>query len=61
MLTIILLTAVAFVAGFIDSIAGGGGILTVPSLLLAGVPPHVALGTNKFMSTSGTTMALFNF
>lgn len=61
MLTIILLTTVAFVAGFIDSISGGGGILTVPSLLLAGLPPHVALGTNKFMSTSGTAMALFNF
>ena len=57
----ILLSFVSFVAGLIDSIAGGGGLLLVPSLLLAGLPPQTALGTNKFAATIGTSMALFNF
>ncbi|MDR1075642.1 MAG: TSUP family transporter [Xanthomonadaceae bacterium] len=45
--TIAILAAVAFLAGFIDAIAGGGGLLTIPALLTAGIPPHLALGTNK--------------
>ena len=55
------LTAVATLAGFIDAIAGGGGVLTVPALLMAGLPPHVALGTNKGCSTFGTTAATWTF
>ncbi len=58
---ILLLSAVSFVAGFIDSIAGGGGLLTLPSLLLAGVPPQIALGTNKFTATLGTGVAVGYF
>ena len=50
-----------FVAGFIDSIAGGGGLITLPSLLFAGVPPQFALGTNKMASTLGTGVAVVNF
>lgn len=57
----IILSAVSFLAGFIDSIAGGGGLLLLPSLLLAGIPPQVALGTNKFASSIGTSAALINF
>jgi uncharacterized protein len=57
----IILSLVSFLAGFIDSIAGGGGLLLVPSLLLAGLPPQTALGTNKFAATLGTSMALLNF
>ncbi len=55
------LTAVATLAGFIDAIAGGGGVLTVPALLMAGLPPHLALGTNKGCSTFGTTAATLTF
>lgn len=58
---IIILMLVAFTAGTIDSIAGGGGLLTVPSLLLAGLSPQIALGTNKFMSTIGTSVAVTNY
>ena len=54
---ILLLAAVAFLAGFIDSIAGGGGLITVPSLLLAGYSPVVALGTNKLQSLFGSGSA----
>lgn len=42
-----ILFVVAFVAGFIDAIAGGGGLITIPALLMTGIPPAVALGTNK--------------
>lgn len=58
---VILLTVVAYVAGFVDSVAGGGGLLMTPSLLLAGIPPQFALGTNKFMAIFGTSAAVINF
>ncbi len=53
----LMLTAAAFVAGIIDSIAGGGGMITIPALLLAGVPPVEALGTNKLQSLFGSSSA----
>lgn len=58
---LIFLILSGFLAGFIDSIAGGGGLLLIPALLFAGIPPQTVLGTNKFASTIGTTMALINF
>ena len=50
--------AAALAAGFIDSIAGGGGLVTLPALMLAGVPAHHVLGTNKFQASLGTGVAL---
>jgi len=47
----------AFVAGFIDSIAGGGGLITVPAMLIAGIPPLETLGTNKLQSLFGSASA----
>jgi uncharacterized membrane protein YfcA len=55
------LTLVAVVAGFIDSIAGGGGLLIIPAFLFAGVNPLMALGTNKLQSVFGTAIALRNY
>jgi uncharacterized membrane protein YfcA len=49
------------VAGFVDSIAGGGGLITVPALLMCGLPPHLALGTNKLASTMGVVTALLRY
>ncbi|MBM4250643.1 MAG: sulfite exporter TauE/SafE family protein [Deltaproteobacteria bacterium] len=46
-----------FLAGVVDAIAGGGGLLSVPAYLAAGVPPHLALGTNKFSACFGTALA----
>lgn len=43
-----------FLAGFIDAIAGGGGLISLPAYWSVGIPPHIALGTNKFSSCSGT-------
>jgi uncharacterized membrane protein YfcA len=55
---ILLLFFAGFSAGFIDAIAGGGGLISVPALLWAGLPPQVALGTNKRQATWGTLMAV---
>lgn len=55
------LTAVAVLTGFIDSIAGGGGLIMMPALLFAGVPPVNALATNKLQSMFGTATACFNY
>ncbi len=59
--TIVLLMAVAFVAGTIDAIAGGGGLLTIPALMAAGIPPVNAIATNKLQSTFGTASAVVAF
>jgi hypothetical protein len=58
---IALLTTVALVAGIVDAIAGGGGLLTFPAILWAGLPPHLALGTNKGQSVFGSFAALVRF
>lgn len=50
-----------FAAGAIDAIAGGGGLITVPVLLGVGIPPHLALGTNKLQSVFGTAMATYSY
>lgn len=57
----ILFMLTALIAGFIDAIAGGGGIITIPVLLASGMPPHIALATNKLQGTFGSGMASFNF
>jgi uncharacterized membrane protein YfcA len=58
---IALLALAAFGAGLVDAIAGGGGLLTVPCLLAAGLPPHVALATNKGQSTFGAVSSFVSF
>jgi uncharacterized membrane protein YfcA len=58
---LLILFAVAMCAGFIDAISGGGGLLTVPVLLMVGVPPLAALGTNKFQGVFGTASAAMTF
>jgi uncharacterized protein len=59
--TLLILLVAAFIAGFIDAIAGGGGLLTVPALLASGLSPHVALGTNKLAATFGSVTASYAF
>lgn len=55
------LTLTGVLTGFIDAVAGGGGLIMMPALLSAGLPPHVALGTNKLQSVMGTTVAANTF
>lgn len=57
----LLLFFTGLIAGFIDSIAGGGGLITLPVLLSLGIPPAQALGTNKLQSSFGTFSAALNF
>lgn len=57
----ILLAATGAVAGLVDAIAGGGGLLTVPVLLGVGLPPVAALGTNKLQASFGSATAAWNY
>lgn len=56
-----LLFCAAFAAGLVDSVAGGGGLITVPVLMGIGLPPQVALGTNKLQGTFGSGSAMLHF
>ncbi len=59
--TYIFLGLAGFFAGFVDSIAGGGGLIALPAILTTGIPPHLALGTNKLQGSFGTLTATFNY
>ncbi len=58
---LLLLFVAALLAGFIDSIAGGGGMVTIPAMLLAGIPPLQVLGTNKLQSLFGSASASWSY
>lgn len=57
--TLLFLFLTALAASFLDTLAGGGGLLTVPALILSGIPPIAVLGTNKLQSSTGTATATF--
>lgn len=59
--TIVFLCVAGFVAAAVDSIAGGGGLISLPAIIAAGIPPHLALGTGKFASTSGSLTSTLKF
>lgn len=50
---------IAVVAGLLDTLAGGGGLISIPALILSGIPPLAALGTNKLQGSMGTATATF--
>ena len=50
-----------FLAGFVDAVAGGGGLISLPAYMIAGLPVHFAIGTNKLSSGMGTTLATARF
>jgi uncharacterized membrane protein YfcA len=56
-----MLFVVGLVAGFVDSIAGGGGLIALPVLLSTGLPPTIALGTNKLQATFGSASAAWHY
>jgi len=58
---VLLLMAAAFVAGIVDAIAGGGGLITLPALVLAGAPPVTAIATNKVQGVFGAGMAAWTY
>jgi uncharacterized membrane protein YfcA len=59
--TLLILFLAGTGAGFVDAIAGGGGLIALPVLLSVGLPPQLALGTNKFQGTFGTLSSSWNF
>ena len=59
--TFLIVCPLVGLAGFIDAIAGGGGLISLPAYLIAGLPPHAAIGTNKFGSCCGTVVATWLF
>lgn len=60
-LTFIIVCPLLFLAGFVDSIGGGGGLISLPAYLFAGLPIHMAIATNKMSSTCGTSLATGRF
>ncbi len=60
-LNVVFLCFAGFAAAAVDAIAGGGGLISLPSILAAGVPAHFALGTNKFASSFGAFTSAFTF
>ncbi len=61
MLTYLIVCPLLFLAGFVDSIGGGGGLISLPAYLLAGLPVHNAIATNKMSSACGTTVSTTRF
>jgi len=59
--TYLILFVTGLVAGFVDSIAGGGGLIALPVLFSVGLPPQIALGTNKLQGSFGTLSASYNY
>ena len=58
---IMLFFCLAIVAGWVDTLAGGGGLIVLPAFLIAGMPPDVALATNKLQGSFGTFYASYSF
>lgn len=58
---LIIVCPLVFLAGFVDAVAGGGGLISLPAYIFAGVPIHVAYGTNKFANSIGTAVATSKF
>ena len=58
---VLIVIAGVFLASFVDGVAGGGGIISVPTYFFAGLPAHLALGTNKLSSCIGTAVSAGRF
>ncbi len=57
----IIVCPMLFLAGFVDAIGGGGGLISLPAYMFAGLPVHMAVATNKLSSTCGTSVATYRF
>ena len=57
--TLLVVCPLVFLGGFVDAVGGGGALIAVPAYLLAGIPPHMAIGTNKLSSCMGKAASIF--
>lgn len=60
-MTFMIICPLVFLAGLVDSIAGGGGLISLPAYIFAGIPIHSAVGTNKFSSSCGAVVSVVRF
>ncbi len=61
LITFLIVCPLVFLGGFVDSIAGGGGLISLPAYVMTGMPVHFAIGTNKLSSAMGTTVSTLQF
>ncbi len=59
--TFLIVCPLVFLAGFVDAVAGGGGVISLPAYLLAGLPPKLAMGTNKLANGCGTATSVLKY
>ena len=57
--TFLIVCPLTFLGGFVDAVAGGGGLISLPAYMIAGVPVHNAIATNKLSSGMGTTISTY--
>lgn len=57
--TFLIVCPLVFLSGFVDAVAGGGGLISVPAYMIAGLPAHTSIATNKLSASMGTTLATF--
>lgn len=61
LISFLIICPLNFLAGLVDSIGGGGGLISLPAFMLAGLSPHAAVATNKLASTTGTTVSTVRY
>lgn len=61
MIEYLIVCPLVFLAGFVDAIAGGGWLISLPAYILAGIPVHFAIGTNKMSSSMGTVISTYRY
>lgn len=61
LLHFLIVCPLVFLAGFVDAVAGGGGLISLPAYMLCGLPSHLAIGTNKISSSMGTALATWRY
>ena len=61
LLTYIIICPLVFLAGFVDAVAGGGGLISLPAYIIAGIPVHNSIATNKLSSCMGTLLTTGKF
>ncbi len=57
--TYLIVCPLVFLSGFVDAVAGGGGLISVPAYMIAGLPAHTSIATNKLSAAMGTSLATF--
>ena len=57
--TFLIVCPLVFLGGFVDAVAGGGGLITVPAYMIAGLPAHASIATNKLSASMGTTLSTY--